>query len=252
MFFDALSNAASGVSPRSPGAELDGDIQTPPPRPGAGKILQNLSSSSVALRLLDTLVTTRSNCVVTSVYGVQAFINPRPDGPLDFPTPDGGGGDNLPQTQLPGHVATHGKRHSKERKKNHDKISRSFFRSGQRSGHKRSSKAKFGRFQTFFDKLAHSSGTRRATVLRKSAFDSSIYPRPHMLFPHPRTLMGVATPPCHFTPNWDRNMGQNTNECLGCSESNGTRVNLLRSYLDPSRSGQSKKRAIWGCFVFCK
>ena len=48
-------------------------------------------------------------------------------------------------------------------------------------------------------------------------------------------------PPCHFAPNWDRTVGQRPNESLGCSGSNGTRVDLFRSYLDPSRSGQRKK-----------
>ena len=36
-------------------------------------------------------------------------------------------------------------------------------------------------------------------------------------------------------------MGLRLNESLGRSEVNGTQVDLLRSYLDPSRSGQSKK-----------
>ena len=36
-------------------------------------------------------------------------------------------------------------------------------------------------------------------------------------------------------------MGQKPNESLECFESNGTRVDLFRSYFDPSRSGQRKK-----------
>ena len=44
-------------------------------------------------------------------------INPRPDGPLDFPPPDGGLLRAPPLSRLLGHVATRGKRHSKERQK---------------------------------------------------------------------------------------------------------------------------------------
>ena len=65
-------------------------------------------------------------------------------------------------------------------------------------------------------------------------------PRPHTLFPILERTWGLQ-PPCHFAPNWDRTVGQRPNESLGCSESNGTRVDLFRSYLDPSRSGQRKK-----------
>ena len=62
-----------------------------------------------------------------------------------------------------------------------------------------------------------------------------------MLFPHPRTHMGGGcNPPCHFAPNWDRTVGQRPNESLRWSESNSTRVDLFRSYLDPSRSGERK------------
>ena len=78
-------------------------------------------------------------------------------------------------------------------------------------------------------------------------------PRPHMLFSHPRTHMGggvVATPPCHFVPNWDRTVGQSPNESLGCCESNDTRVDLFRSYLDPSRSGQRKKDSDFRIYSF--
>ena len=49
----------------------------------------------------------------------QRYFNPRPDGPLDFPPPDGGGALKSPPplSRLLGHVATRGKRHSKERQK---------------------------------------------------------------------------------------------------------------------------------------
>ena len=75
-------------------------------------------------------------------------------------------------TRLLGHAATHGKRHSKERNKIVTKLVQSILRSGQRSGYQRSPKVKFCRFQHFFFyKVAHNSGTRRATALQKSAFD---------------------------------------------------------------------------------
>ena len=50
----------------------------------------------------------------------------------------------------------------------------SFFRSGQKSGHQRSPKAKFCFFSAFLYKMAHNSGTRRATAPRKNAFDRSL------------------------------------------------------------------------------
>ena len=65
-----------------------------------------------------------------------------------------------------------------------------------------------------------------------------------MLFPHPRTHMGGgggANPhaiwPVIEIELWNKDQ----NESLGCSESNGTRFDLFRAYLDPSRSGQRKK-----------
>ena len=81
----------------------------------------------------------------------------------------------------------------------------------------------------------------------------NVNPRPHMLFSIlERTWGGGCNPPCHFAPNWDRTVGQRPNESLGCCESNDTRVDLFRSYLDPSRSGQRKKMAIWGITGFRK
>ena len=66
-------------------------------------------------------------------------------------------------------------------------------------------------------------------------------PHPHMLFPHPRTHMGVqphAISSLIEIELWDKDQ---TNPWDVLSESNGTRVDIFRSYLDPSRSGQSKK-----------
>ena len=57
-----------------------------------------------------------------------------------------------------------------------------------------------------------------------------------------RTWGDGCNPPFHFAPNLDRTVEQRPNEFLGCSESNGTRVDLFRSCIDPSRSGQRKKR----------
>ena len=67
-----------------------------------------------------------------------------------------------------------------------------------------------------------------------------------------RTWGGGFQPPCHFVPNWDRTVGQKPNKSLRCSGSNSTRVDLFRSYLDPSRSRQRKKIAVWGYTVFRK
>ena len=87
--------------------------------------------------------------------------------------------------------------------------------------------------------------------LMRTGFSSHICKKLIMLtlartyyFPILERTWGVAScnPPCHFTPNWDRTVGQRPNESLGCCESNDTRVDLFRSYLDPSRSGQRKKR----------
>ena len=64
---------------------------------------------------------------ITVMFG----LNPPPDGPLDFPQPDGGL-LRPPITRLLGHVVTRGKRHSKERKKIMTKLLRSFLRSSQR------------------------------------------------------------------------------------------------------------------------
>ena len=72
-----------------------------------------------------------------------------------------------------------------------------------------------------------------------------------MLFSHPRTHMGgVATPhaisPLIEIELWDKK----PNESLGSSESNGTQVDLFRSYLDPSRSGQRKKDSDFRIYSF--
>ena len=75
-------------------------------------------------------------------------------------------------------------------------------------------------------------------------------PLPHMLFLHPRTHMGGGGPPCHSASNWDRAAGQKVNESLGCFEINGTRVDVLRSYIDPSRSGQRKKYSNFDIYGF--
>ena len=46
-------------------------------------------------------------------------------------------------------------------------------------------------------------------------------------------------------------MGLRPNESLECSESNGgARVDPFRSYLDPSRSGESKKDSDLRIYVF--
>ena len=68
-------------------------------------------------------------------------------------------------------------------------------------------------------------------------------PRPHMLFPHPRTHMGgVATPHAISLlieiELWDKDQ---TNPWDVLSPRSQQRVDLFRSYLDPSRSGQRKK-----------
>ena len=53
---------------------------------------------------------------------------------------------------------------------------------------------------------------------------------------------GVATPHA-ISPLIEIELWKKTHESLKCSKSNGTRVDLFRSYLDPSRLGQSKKDA---------
>ena len=47
-------------------------------------------------------------------------------------------------------------------------------------------------------------------------------------------------------------MGQKLNEFLGRSESNGTQVDLFGSYLDLSRSGQSKKDSNFEMYRFSR